>query len=415
MVTDVQTLLPNQNAFISIAAALEQNSEHPLADAVMQYAKTLQIAIPSVTQFLSLPGRGVEAYIDGKYYCAGNIRLMQEKNIFLTQWEDTLETLTTQGKTPLIFADDKQIIGIIGAADVVKPTSKQSIQQLKTMGVQVVMLTGDNAQTAKAIQAQLGIDEVIAEVLPQDKEQKIASLQADGKVVAMVGDGVNDAPALARANVGLAIGAGTDVALDSADVVLMKNDLLDVVTAIQLSKATIRNIKQNLFWAFFYNCLCIPLAAGVFYHTFGLLLNPMIGAAAMSCSSIFVVSNALRLRGFRPTLPNTQEITKKNEEISVNIKIHADKQMQNASAENNLNDNEGANTMKKTMIIEGMMCPHCQNAVTKALNGLDGVSCTVSLEDKAAYITTEGKVSDDDMKQVVIDGGYKVISLTDAE
>ena len=415
MVTDVQTLLPNQNAFISIAAALEQNSEHPLADAVMQYAKTLQIAIPSVTQFLSLPGRGVEAYIDGKYYCAGNIRLMQEKNISLTQWEDTLETLTTQGKTPLIFADDKQIIGIIGAADVVKPTSKQAIQQLKAMGVQVVMLTGDNAQTAKAIQAQLGIDEVIAEVLPQDKEQKIASLQADGKVVAMVGDGVNDAPALARANVGLAIGAGTDVALDSADVVLMKNDLLDVVTAIQLSKATIRNIKQNLFWAFFYNCLCIPLAAGVFYHTFGLLLNPMIGAAAMSCSSIFVVSNALRLRSFRPALPNAQEVIENSKGISVNIKIHADKQMQNTSVENNLNDNEGANTMKKTMIIEGMMCPHCQNAVTKALYGLDGVSCTVSLEDKAAYITTEGKVSDDAMKQVVIDGGYKVISLTDAE
>ena len=277
------------------------------------------------------------------------------------------------------------------------------------------MLTGDNAQTAKAIQAQLGIDQVMAEVLPQDKEQQIASLQADGKVVAMVGDGVNDAPALARANVGLAIGAGTDVALDSADVVLMKNDLLDVVTAIQLSKATIRNIKQNLFWAFFYNCLCIPLAAGVFYHTFGLLLNPMIGAAAMSYSSIFVVSNALRLRSFRPALPNAQEVIENSKGISVNIKIHADKQMQNTSVENNLNDNEGANTMKKTMIIEGMMCPHCQNAVTKALNGLDGVSCTVSLEDKAAYITTEGKVSDDAMKQVVIDGGYKVISLTDAE
>lgn len=415
MVTDVQTLLPNQNAFISIAAALEQNSEHPLADAVMQYSKALQIAIPSVAQFLSLPGRGVEAHIDGKYYCAGNIRLMQEKNISLAQWEDTLETLTTQGKTPLIFADDKQIIGIIGAADVIKPTSKQAIQQLKAMGVQVVMLTGDNAQTAAAIQAQLDIDQVMAEVLPQDKEQQIAFLQSQGKVVAMVGDGVNDAPALARANVGLAIGAGTDVALDSADVVLMKNDLLDVVTAIQLSKATIRNIKQNLFWAFFYNCLCIPLAAGVFFNAFGLLLNPMIGAAAMSCSSIFVVSNALRLRRFRPILPNTQEITKNNEEISVNIIIHADKQMQNTSVENNLNDNEGANTMKKTMIIEGMMCPHCQNAVTKALNGLDGVSCTVSLEDKAAYITTEGIVSDDAMKQVVIDGGYKVISLTDAE
>ena len=276
------------------------------------------------------------------------------------------------------------------------------------------MLTGDNAQTAAAIQSQLDIDEVIAEVLPQDKEQKIASLQADGKIVAMVGDGVNDAPALARANVGMAIGAGTDVALDSADVVLMKNDLLDVVTAIQLSKAVIRNIKQNLFWAFFYNCLCIPLAAGVFYNAFGLLLNPMVGAAAMSCSSIFVVSNALRLRRFNPILPDTQEVVNEDKEISVNILIHTDKQMHSASAENNFN-NEGVEPMKKTMIIEGMMCPHCQNAVTKALNGLEGVSCTVSLEDKAAYITTEGKVSDDAMKQVVIDGGYQVISLTDAE
>ncbi|MBQ2775967.1 MAG: metal-transporting ATPase, partial [Peptococcaceae bacterium] len=284
----------------------------------------------------------------------------------------------------------------------------------KSMGVQVVMLTGDNAQTAAAIQSQLDIDEVIAEVLPQDKEQKIASLQADGKIVAMVGDGVNDAPALARATVGIAIGAGTDVALDSADVVLMKNDLLDVVTAIQLSKAVIRNIKQNLFWAFFYNCLCIPLAAGLFYNAFGLLLNPMVGAAAMSCSSIFVVSNALRLRRFNPILPDTQEVVNENKEISVNILIHTDKQMHSASAENNFN-NEGVEPMKKTMIIEGMMCPHCQNAVTKALNGLEGVSCTVSLEDKAAYITTEGKVSDDAMKQVVIDGGYQVISLTDAE
>ena len=415
VVTDIHTVLPNPNDFISIAAGLEQNSEHPLAEAVMHYAETLHIAPPTVTQFMSLPGRGVEAHIDGRYYCAGNKRLMEEKKISLTLWDDVLQNLTTAGKTPLIFADERQILGIIGAADVVKPTSKQAIHQLKAMGVQVVMLTGDNAQTAAAIQAQLDIDEVIAEVLPQDKEQKIASLQEQGKVVAMVGDGVNDAPALARANVGLAIGAGTDVALNSADVVLMKNDLLDVVTAIQLSKATIRNIKQNLFWAFFYNCLCIPLAAGVFYNALGLTLNPMIGAAAMSCSSIFVVSNALRLRRFRPVLPDTNTIDNNHQEISVNIAIHTDKQMHSASAENTFTNNEGANTMKKTMIIEGMMCPHCQNAVTKALNGLDGVSCTVSLEDKAAYITTEGIVSDDAMKQVVIDGGYKVISLTDAE
>ena len=415
VVTDIHTVLPNPNDFISIAAGLEQNSEHPLAEAVMHYAKANTLSIPNVTQFMSLPGRGVEAHIDGRYYCAGNKRLMEEKKISLTLWDDVLQNLTTAGKTPLIFADEQQIIGIIGAADVVKPTSKQAIHQLKAMGVQVVMLTGDNAQTAASIQAQLDIDEVIAEVLPQDKEQKIASLQEQGKVVAMVGDGVNDAPALARANVGLAIGAGTDVALNSADVVLMKNDLLDVVTAIQLSKATIRNIKQNLFWAFFYNCLCIPLAAGVFYNALGLTLNPMIGAAAMSCSSIFVVSNALRLRRFRPVLPEANATIDSDQEISVNIFIHTDKQMHVASAENTFTNNEGANTMKKTMIIEGMMCPHCQNAVTKALNGLDGVSCTVSLEDKAAYITTEGIVSDDAMKQVVIDGGYKVISLTDAE
>ncbi len=413
VVTDVHTVLAQQEALIAIAAALEQSSEHPLADAVMHYAEELHITVPTATQFMSLPGRGVEAHINGQYYCAGNIRLMEEKSIELDAWRETLQTLTTAGKTPLIFANSKQVIGVIGAADVVKPTSKQAIEQLKSMGVQVVMLTGDNAQTAAAIQSQLNIDEVIAEVLPQDKEQKIASLQSQGKVVAMVGDGVNDAPALARADVGLAIGAGTDVALDSADVVLMKNDLLDVVTAIQLSKAVIRNIKQNLFWAFFYNCLCIPLAAGVFYVGFGLLLNPMIGAAAMSCSSIFVVSNALRLRGFRPVLPQgISEVQQQNQQVQVHTSLLGGVPDANSFNEDK---NKGVNMMKKTMIIEGMMCPHCQNAVTKALNGLEGVSCTVSLEDKAAYITTEGAVSDDAMKQVVIDGGYQVISLTDAE
>ncbi len=413
VVTDVHTVLAQQEEFIAIAAALEQSSEHPLADAVMHYADELHINIPTAAQFMSLPGRGVEAHVNGQYYCAGNIRLMEEKSIELDAWRETLQTLTTAGKTPLIFANSKQAIGVIGAADVVKPTSKQAIEQLKSIGVQVVMLTGDNAQTAAAIQSQLDIDEVIAEVLPQDKEQKIASLQAQSKVVAMVGDGVNDAPALARADVGLAIGAGTDVALDSADVVLMKNDLLDVVTAIQLSKAVIRNIKQNLFWAFFYNCLCIPLAAGVFYVGFGLLLNPMIGAAAMSCSSIFVVSNALRLRGFRPVLPQgISEVQQQNQQVQVHTSLLGGVPDANSFNEDK---NKGVNMMKKTMIIEGMMCPHCQNAVTKALNGLEGVSCTVSLEDKAAYITTEGVVSDDAMKQVVIDGGYKVISLTDAE
>ena len=420
VVTDVHTILQDQNDFIAIAAALEQNSEHPLAEAVMHYAQTTTQSIPEATQFLSLPGRGVEAYINGQYYCAGNKRLMEEKQISISQWESTLHNLTISGKTPLIFADHKQIIGIIAATDIVKPTSKQAISLLKSMGIHVVMLTGDTTQTATVIQSQLDIDEIIAEVLPHEKEQKVAALQAEGKVVAMVGDGINDAPALARSDVGLAIGAGTDVALDSAEIILMKNDLLDVVTAIQLSKAVIRNIKQNLFWAFFYNCLCIPLAAGLFYNTVGLLLNPMIGAAAMSFSSIFVVSNALRLRKFSPVLPEVKQLQDAplNVTVSVSTGLYFSNIDENVSREtfhNHLSTNKGEDTMKKTMIIEGMMCPHCQNAVTKALNALEGVTCTVSLEDKAAYITTEGITSDEAMKQVVIDGGYKVISLTDTE
>ena len=276
------------------------------------------------------------------------------------------------------------------------------------------MLTGDNARTAAAIQQQLDIDEVIAEVLPQDKEQRIAALQAQGKVVAMVGDGVNDAPALARANVGLAIGAGTDIALESADIILMKNDLLDVVTAIQLSKAVIRNIKQNLFWAFFYNCLGIPLAAGVLYPAFHLLLSPMFGAAAMSFSSIFVVSNALRLRWFHPVLPaadSQQSAAHAEQTVSVITAIAA--QQADTSTPQLSKPAATSKGVQKTMQITGMMCSHCQNTVTKALNKLDGVTATVSLEDNAAYITTQGIVSDDVLKQAVIDEGYQVDSLTD--
>ncbi len=417
VVTDVQTIFANVNEFIAIAAALEQNSEHPLAEAVMHYAEEQHIEAAQSQQFLSLPGKGVQAVINGKAYCAGNRRLMSEKNIAITAWETALEQLADAGKTPLLFADDAQVIGVIGAADVVKPTSHQAIRQLKEMGVQVVMLTGDNARTAAAIQQQLALDKVIADVLPQDKEQQIAALQTQGKVVAMVGDGVNDAPALARSNVGLAIGAGTDVALESADIVLMKNDLLDVVTAIQLSKAVIRNIKQNLFWAFFYNVLCIPLAAGLFYNSFGLLLNPMIGAAAMSCSSFFVVINALRLRGFKPVLPQTTDQSMisvdHNVQITTNIG-NTNNKFANISRETicENNKNKGESIMKKTMIIEGMMCPHCQKAVTKALNELEGVTATVSLEDKAAYIETDGTTSDEAMIKAITDADYKVISLT---
>ena len=387
MVTDIHTIYNDVHEFITIAAALEQNSEHPLAEAVMHYADEQNIRAAVPQDFLALPGRGVQAMIG-----------------------ETLEQLASAGKTPLIFSDNTQVIGIIGAADVVKPTSYQAIHQLKEMGVQVIMLTGDNARTAAAIQQQLDLDEVIAEVLPQDKEQQISALQADGKIVAMVGDGVNDAPALARADVGLAIGAGTDVALESADIVLMKNDLLDVVTAIQLSKATIRNIKQNLFWAFFYNVLCIPLAAGLYYNAFGILLNPMIGAAAMSCSSFFVVTNALRLRGFKPVLAQSSEQIAQPEHHEVQIITS----IGNAGAQPSADRTELPVT-RKTMIIEGMMCPHCQKAVTQALCALDGVNATVSLENKAAYITSTGITSDEDMIKAVTNADYKVISLTDDE
>ena len=410
MVTDIHTIYNDVHEFITIAAALEQNSEHPLAEAVMHYADEQNIRAAVPQDFLALPGRGVQAMIGDKPYYAGNKRLMDENNIDLSSWAETLEQLASAGKTPLIFSDDTQVIGIIGAADVVKPTSYQAIHQLKEMGVQVIMLTGDNARTAAAIQQQLDLDEVIAEVLPQDKEQQISALQADGKIVAMVGDGVNDAPALARADVGLAIGAGTDVALESADIVLMKNDLLDVVTAIQLSKATIRNIKQNLFWAFFYNVLCIPLAAGLYYNAFGILLNPMIGAAAMSCSSFFVVTNALRLRGFKPVLAQSSEQIAQPEHHEVQIITS----IGNAGAQPSADRTELPVT-RKTMIIEGMMCPHCQKAVTQALCALDGVNATVSLENKAAYITSTGITSDEDMIKAVTNADYKVISLTDDE
>lgn len=415
VVTDVQTIFSTQEEFISIAAALEEGSEHPLAEAVLTYAAEQNISAAASEQFQSLPGKGIQAKINGTFYYAGNRRLMNEKNIPLQQWDSALDDLATAGKTPLIFANEHQVIGIIGAADVVKATSQQAIQQLKAMGVQVIMLTGDNARTATAIQQQLQLDDVIAEVLPQDKEQQIAALQAQGKVVAMVGDGVNDAPALARADVGLAIGAGTDVALESADIVLMKNDLLDVVTAIQLSKSVIRNIKQNLFWAFFYNCLGIPLAAGVFYHWTGWLLSPMFGAAAMSFSSVFVVTNALRLRKFRPVLPEQTTATAlpaNENEVQIVTGVKSASPILKPANTPSAADSKKS-SVHKTMQIGGMMCSHCQNAVTKALNSLNGVTATVSLEDNAAYIITDGTVSDDALKQAVIDADYQVLALTD--
>lgn len=381
VVTDIISFGMSENEILKIGAALEKKSEHPLAEAVLLKAKDMEL--PNAEHFAAIPGKGITAEIQGSVYYAGNQKLIKEQGISCEKALGSIEKLSEEGKTPLILADEKQILGVIGVADVVKPTSAKAIQELKKLGIQVIMLTGDNARTAKAIQKQLDIDAVIAEVLPQDKEREISRLQEEGRTVAMVGDGLNDAPALARADVGIAIGAGTDVAIESADIVLMKNDLQDVATAIELSKAVIRNIKENLFWAFFYNVCGIPLAAGVLYPVFGLKLSPMFGAAAMSLSSLFVVSNALRLRFFHSLKKGkvqTENIQEKKEEKNM-----------------------------YTMKIEGMMCPHCQAAVTKALEALEGTKAEVNLEKKEAYVETG--LEKETLKKAVEDAGYQVLSV----
>jgi len=299
-VTDVMTAKGiTEEVLLQIAAAIEKPSEHPLSEAIVQKAAELELSYPEVDEFQAVSGRGIIAQLSSREYIAGNAQFMREKQVDLTEYESKAKNYAMEGKTPLFFAEATKLLGIIAVADVVKASSPKAIKSFQRLGIDVVMLTGDNKQTATAIQKELSIDKVVAEVLPQDKESEIRKLQEGGHKVAMIGDGINDAPALVRADVGIAIGAGTDIAIESADVVLMKSDLQDVVTAIQLSKATLRNIKQNLFWAFFYNIMGIPLAAGVFYLALGWKLSPMFGAAAMSLSSVFVVTNALRLRFFQ--------------------------------------------------------------------------------------------------------------------
>lgn len=396
----VTDILPNKRTeeeLLQVAAALEEKSEHPLAEAILERAGAQGIKAARAENFLAISGRGVQAEIGGKLYFAGNEKFAGEKGLATETQARDMERLAEEGKTPLLFFDEKEILGIIAAADVVKETSAQAIREMKKLGIEVIMLTGDNKRTAEAIKRQLDIDTVIAEVLPQDKEREVARLQEGGRTVAMVGDGINDAPALARADVGIAIGAGTDVAIESADIVLMKSDLLDVVTAVGLSKAVIRNIKQNLFWAFFYNACGIPLAAGLLYPMFGLKLSPMFGAAAMSLSSFFVVTNALRLRFFHVL----KKPVKKEQTETVNT----------ANKGRTLPENKEETNMI-TMKIEGMMCPHCQAAVTKALNAVEGVTKTeVSLEDKAAYVEAGEGVSKDALKKAVADAGYEVTGI----
>ena len=395
---------------LQIAGSLEKGSEHPLAEAIVNYCVTNNISLEKVTDFNALFGKGIEGTVSGTHYYAGNEKMMEEKGISLsTEQKNQIRELAKQGRTPLLFADEKQFLGIVAVADVVKPTSKEAVQKFRDYGIHVIMLTGDNEVTAQAIKEQVGIDEVIAGVLPTQKEEKISDLKQAGHKVAMIGDGVNDAPALASADVGIAIGAGTDVAIESADIVLMKNDLLDAVGAVKLSKAVIRNIKENLFWAFFYNSIGIPLAAGVLYPLFQIKLNPMFGAAAMSLSSVCVVSNALRLRWVK--LHDAKK-TQSEPYQDVAASTIADINQHNA-LDNNIkstNNDKGESTMTTTISIEGMMCAHCQAHVEKALKEVAGVTeVAVSLENKNAVVT--GDASVEALKQAVVDAGYEVTDV----
>jgi Cu+-exporting ATPase len=400
----------DKTQLLQIAGSLEKGSEHPLAEAIVNYCVTNNISLEKVTDFNALFGKGIEGTVSGTHYYAGNEKMMEEKGISLsTEQKNQIQALAKQGRTPLLFADENQFLGIVAVADVVKPTSKEAVQKFRDYGIHVIMLTGDNEVTAQAIKEQVGIDEVIAGVLPTQKEEKISALKQAGHKVAMIGDGVNDAPALASADVGIAIGAGTDVAIESADIVLMKNDLLDAVGAVKLSKAVIRNIKENLFWAFFYNSIGIPLAAGVLYPLFQIKLNPMFGAAAMSLSSVCVVSNALRLRWVKLHDAKKTQIEPHQDVVASTI---ADINQHNA-LDNNIkstNNDKGESTMTTTISIEGMMCAHCQAHVEKALKEVAGVTeVTVSLENKNAVVT--GDASVEALKQAVVDAGYEVTDV----
>lgn len=404
-VTDVIDYSGNRQEAVAFAAALEKPSEHPLSEAVVGYAKELGLALPEVTEFQAVFGKGIQGKIDGIQYFAGNRKFLEEKSVALTpKQEQKAEQLAEEGKTPLLFGKEEngshRLTAIIAVADTIKESSLEAIRQLMQMNIQTIMLTGDNRKTAEAVRKNLGIQEVIAEVLPGEKEEKIRALKEQGRKVAMIGDGINDAPALASADVGIAIGAGTDVAMESADIILMKSDLRDAVTAIRLSKAVIRNIKENLFWAFFYNSIGIPLAAGILYPMFGLKLNPMFGAAAMSLSSVCVVANALRLRNFKETQKAAAKETVKE----------AAKEADNKNASQNISKEEIK--MTKTIIIEGMSCGHCTARVQKALEALEGITAvTMSLEQKSAEITLDQEISNQLLTQTITDAGYEVVEI----
>lgn len=375
-VSDVLAAEGSEDELIVYAASLEKQSGHPLAEAVSAYADNKSYVLYPVTEFSEIPGRGVRGKISESTILGGNAAFMSENGVDISAIAGDSARLTAQGKTPLYFAKDGKLIGAIFASDTIKPDAKESIAELKKMGIGVVMLTGDNKAAAEYVRSSLDIDEAVAEVLPQDKERHIRALMEQKHTVVMVGDGINDAPSLARADVGIAIGAGTDIAIEAADIVVMKSRLADVVTAIKLSKAVIRNVKQNLFWAFIYNVIGIPLAAGVFINSFGWSLSPMYAAAAMSLSSLFVVGNASRLYGFKP------------------FKLK-------------MNNGNGGTVMKKILKVEGMTCNHCKMSVEKALNAIEGVTATVDLAKKQAELTITGNVDEKKIVDTVNDLGYE--------
>lgn len=384
-----------EEELLCVAASAEKPSEHPLAHAIVEESQARHIPLCPVSGFRSVPGGGIQATLSGEAVLAGNAGYLAQNGVSLAAMEADAHRLAEDGKTPLFFAESGRLLGCVAVADVVKPDSAKAIAALRRMGRRVVLLTGDNQRTANAIARQIGVDQVIAQVLPQNKAKCVAQLQQQGQRVAMVGDGVNDAPALAQADVGLAIGAGTDIAIESADVVLMKSSLLDIPAAMDLSRAVLRNIKQNLFWAFFYNSIGIPVAAGVLYPALHLTLNPMLAAAAMSLSSVCVVSNALRLRGWKPPVfPDQPAPTAPLPESAV---------FQSPGKEEN--------TVNKTIHIDGMMCTHCTGRVEKALNDLPGVEATVDLDSKSAAVTCTPDVSDDTLRQAVEDAGYHVTGI----
>ena len=391
-----------EESLLALAASLEKRSEHPLAKAILKYVGEQHLTVEDVSEFEALPGNGLTAVRNGVKLAGGNYAFIRTQTEVSEDLLKQSEVLAEQGKTPMFFAENGRLAGIIAVADTMKEDSRQAVSELRNMGIRVVMLTGDNERTARAIGAQAGVDDVIAGVLPDGKESVIRKLQQYGKV-AMVGDGINDAPALTRADMGIAIGAGTDVAIDAADVVLMKSRLSDVAAAVRLSRATLRNIHENLFWAFFYNVIGIPLAAGVWIPIFGWTLNPMFGAAAMSLSSFCVVTNALRLNLFN------MHDAKKDKKLKNPAII---KELVDNNKTNHNQENKEIGTMKKTMKIEGMMCGHCEATVKKALEGLDGVaSAEVSHEAGTAVVELSADVADDVLKKTVEDKDYKVTAI----